>query len=296
MNLNMILKTVEAGLKIGGRLAIKHLPTILTAVGTVGVVAGTVMAAKKAPEAHEELQAVKDEWNGLEDKEKRSKSDYIFKLVRVGTRYYGIVALVVGGSVVCFWVANHLNLKRLGAALAAAKISADYAKDLEEQIKKDGGENKLTKMRDEINIEKMRQKPIDIDTSGINHLFAECPVWDPITKHWMVSSADRIRKAKRMAEEELRQQLKEGSAYAFVPYSDFLDWCGMDISGPYIQDDGGSYLGFAVEALNGIKPDRIDELVENAVGVEWTVDSKDGDIPVLALKYVNPPKYQIWAI
>ncbi len=81
--------------------------------------------------------------------------------------------------------------------------------------------------------------------------------------------------------------------YAFYPYSDFLEDCGYEAKGPYIQQDAGQFLGFVVEdtAANEYSPDELHRVCEDAVDVDWTSDMKDGVIPVLALKYGNPPRY-----
>ena len=286
MNLNLALKA-------GGKFVTKNLPTILTAVGTVGVIFGTVLAAKKAPEAQKELQEIKDKWQAQEDAEKRDKVEYTWRLVKCGSRYYGIVAIVIGGSIVCFWVANHLNLKRLAAALAAAKVSSDYAKDLEDQIRKEGGEGKLTKIKDEINAGKIRETPCDIDTTKLNHVIGETPVYDPISENWYPTTAERIRRAVLMVKEDLADQLLSGEKYAFVAFSEFREWAGLVKDGnPSHAQNFSNQFGFAIMLKDTAKPSQIHELVDEAVGVDFTAEIMEGCVGGLALKYRNPPKYQ----
>lgn len=296
MSLNTIGKTIGIGMRLGSKFIVKHLPTILTAVGTVGVCVGTVMAAKKAPEAKVELDKVKAEWEAKPDQEKTNgnKADYVFKLVRVGTRYYGIVIAIVGGSIVCFWVANHINLKRLSAAMLAAKISSEQLKDLENKIREKDGDKTLQQMKDEINMEKMKKSPIDKNmVSSLNYTIGECVVWDPIMKHPFPSSAEKIRRAIAMVKEDLTEQLIDGETYAFTSYSDFLEWAGCDISGPVYDSDAGTYLGFAINSLGkDVSLNDIHQLVNDAVDVSWTSAMLEGEVPMLALKYGNPPRYQ----
>lgn len=294
MTINAVVKTVEAGLKFGGKLAVKHLPTILTAVGSAGVIFGVVRTAKKAPEAHAKIQEAIDEWNAQPDKEKRSKVEYVWRLVKIGAKYYGVICLVIGGSIVCFWIANHINIKRLLAAVAAAKVSSDYAADLENQIKKNGGDKALNDIKDKINAEKIQTDPLpqNMDISKLNGMIGECPVWDPIMKQWMISSADRIRAARARCVDELVQQMAEGEPWAFVPYSDFLEYAGWRNNGPHCGNyDAGTYLGFGLHLPVDLDHASLREAAEEAIGVNWTAALKDGIVPVLALRYDNPPVY-----
>lgn len=291
MNLNTALKAVQGTLKVGEKLIVKHLPTILTAVGSVGVVAGVILTAKKAPDAHKEFVDVKAKKDGMD------KANYVWQCVKVGARYYGIVALVVGGSVVCFWLANHINLTRLGAALAAAKVSSDYAKDLEDQIKKNGGDKALTDMKDEINAEKIRDQPFPegFDASKLNHVIGETPVWEPVSRDWYVSTVHKILYAQEMVRADLAKQLREGQVYAFSPICDFLEYAGMDLKGPSTSEDSVNYLGFAVDVSSiatNLAEDEIEVLCERACKVDWTSVVKDNMVGALVLKYEEPPKYR----
>ena len=295
MNFNMLLKAARIGLKTGGKWAVKHLPTILTAVGSIGVAAGTVMAAKKAPEAEKELSKIKAEWEAIPENERQnySKADYIFKLVRVGTKYYWCVCLVVGGSIACFWIANHINLTRLMAALTAGKLASDRVKDLENEIKGEGGDGKLEKINDKINARKIREHPCDIDPSKLNHVIGETPVFDPVSEGWYATTAENIRRAVLLTKEDLADQLLSGEKYAFVPFNDFREWAGlMRYNLPATAQSFGDKFGFGVMLNDSAKPSDIHDLVDNAISVDLTSAIMDGCIGGLALKYGQPPKYQ----
>lgn len=282
MNVKTIVTTVRAGAKVGGRWVVKHLPTILTTIGSAGVITAIVMTAKKAPAAKAELDEIKEEWDETEEKEKQNKADYIFKLVRVGVKHYWMVALVVGGSISCFWFANHVNLKRLSAALTAAAISRENLKELENKIVEMDGEKKLTKLKDEISKDKVEKSDLDLDNIwGVGeHL-----CYDSIGKHYFMSDIDKIKKAERMVKEDLREQLRRGDNYAFVPLSDFLNWCG-DNSG------FGDLLGFQVEAIGyDLSEDDVNNLVEEAIDISGGSALKDGSIPVFVINYDVTPKY-----
>ena len=92
---------IQSGLKLAkhsGKYLVKILPWVLCGVGTVGVTSAIVLTAKKTPDAKEELDEAKEEWENLPDKENRVKADYIVKLVRIGAKHYWVVIAVATGS------------------------------------------------------------------------------------------------------------------------------------------------------------------------------------------------------
>ena len=297
MSLSTVTKTVGIGLRVGSKFVIKHLPTLLTALGSMGVVAGTVMAAKQTPEAKVEFDEAKAEWEAKPEAEKTSgnKADYIFRIVKIGSKYYLLVGLVIAGSIICFWVANHINLKRIAVLSTGLAATSEQLKDLEKKVREKDGDKALQKMKDEINSEKLKEAQIDPSIGKkLNMTIGECVIWDPIMKHPSAGTAEQVRRATAMVKEDLTEQLMGGEKYAFVCHSDFLSWCGFDIHGPVYDSDAGEYLGFGVNAPNDLSISNIHALVDDAVDISWTADMLDGEIPVLALKYGNPPKYQIY--
>ena len=288
MSVSTVLKAVKLGVSVGGKWVVKNLPTIITAVSSVGVVAGTVMAVKKAPEAEKELNEVKQEWKDLPDKEKRSKADYIFKLVRVGTRYYWMVCLVIGGSLIGFWIANHLNLKRIAAAVAAAKISQDNLKDLENKIREKEGDKKLKEMKEEIGQDKAKEA--FKDPAGRPPCSSpEVLMWEPIGGHKFVGDYEKVRVAVSKVKEELESQLDDGENYAFVSLNEFLS----EFNAP--QCEYGELLGFSVQLPNhkiDMSRKSINELIDNAISVGVaSILLDDGFTPATSLVYHVPPKY-----
>lgn len=282
MKIKTMAMTLRAGAKLGLRWTAKNLPTILTIIGTAGVITGTIAAAKAAPEAKDELDAAKLEWEINEEDEGRTKSEYVFRLVRIGTKHYWVVALIIGGSIACFWFANHINLKRLGAALTVAAVSRENLKDIENKILELDGEKKLNKIKDEVAKDRINNADLDLDNVyGVGeHL-----CYDPIGRHYFMSDIEKIKRAERMVKEELRDQLKKDPSYAFVHLSDFLNWCG-DNSG------FGDLLGFQVEPQGyDISPKDIDNLVDEAIDISGSSALKDGSIPVFVIGYDVTPKY-----
>lgn len=293
MSLSAITKTIGTGARVGGKLFVKYLPTILTAFGTAGVIYGTIRAVKKAPEAHDEFQKVKNEWDSQPDKEKRDKVEYAWRLVKVGARYYGVVALIIGGSIVCFWVANHMNLKRLTAALAAAKVSSDYAKDLEDQIKKNGGDKALNEIKDNISADKIQTHPCDIHSSSLNTIIGETPIYDPISERWYPDTVERVKRAELMVKTELSDRLLNGEPYAFVSFNEFREWAGLRTDNVMTTETAyGDNFGFGVAITDKTRPKDIPALVDSAIAIDFTPGTIGNTVGGLILRYDVQPSYR----
>ena len=259
---------IDAALKLakcGGKLLIKHAPTILTAVGTIGVGIGVILTAKKAPEAKEELQEVKDEWDAVEDKEKRNKADYIFKLVRVGAKHYWVVALVISGSIACFWVANHISLKRLMSALTAAGLANKSKEELEEKIKELDGEKHLNKIKDEIDKDTIQNNPPKegsiVDTGLGMHL-----CYEPITGRYFYSNIERIKQAVITCREYLQ---KDG----YLALNDWFNELRLDTT------DVGNFLCWTADTIDDI----------NNFDVSFSSQLTQESAPVLVIRYDTNP-------
>ena len=220
MTVGNIIGLAKTGSKILARGAVKHAPTILTGIGTVGVIAAVILAAKKAPDAKEELDGEKAKWEATEDKEKRVKADYIFKLVRIGAKYYWVVVAVATGAIVCFWSANRINLKRLASAITAAGLGNKAREEIEAKIKELDGDKHLEKIKNEIDADRIRNNPPVQDgifDTGLGlHL-----CYEPITGRYFYSNIERVKKAVIICRDYLQ---KDG----YLSLNDWFNEVGLD--------------------------------------------------------------------
>ena len=276
--LQTLLKLGMKGAKYGRRIAVKHLPTILTAAGTIGVGIGVWQTAKKAPEAKEALDKVKEEWDAIEDQEKRVKADYYFKRIRVGAKYFWVVFLIIGGSITCFWIANRVSLKRLTSALTAAGLSAKAKEELENKIKELDGDKHLQKIKDEISSDALKAAP-PVDQT-IECRPGESWFYEPGSRQYFRSSYERIRQTRNNIRDALEEMIfEDGNNAACVPVNEFL----MDIGAA--PCDFGKDLCFAVEIKGkDISKKDLRELVNDACEIGFTSDFKDG-VPVGVIRY-----------
>lgn len=284
MNFSTILKGFKMSAKYGGKLAVKHLPGILTTVGTAGIIGAIILTAKKAPDAKKELDEEKEKWEAIPDKENRVKADYIFKRIRIGAKHYWIVAIVAGGAITCFWLANHISFKRLMSALTAAGLSAKTKEELEEKIKELDGDKHLKKVKDEIAKDKLREAP-DIDPNK-DYGPGESWFYEPGSRQYFRSNYEQIRQAVNEVRKSLKRQIIDGNRYAFVAASELL----MDIGAESCEF--GDDLGFAIEIDESrtITEGMLEEMVEDACRLNFTSDFKNG-IPVGVIMYDCPLKH-----
>lgn len=261
--LDSMLKMAKLGLKVGGKHIIKKAPTILTAVGTVGVCAALYLTAKKTPDAKEALNEVKDEWDAIEDKEKRNKADYIFKLVRVGAKHYWVVIAVASGSIACFWIANRISFKRLMSAVTALSLATKSKEELEDKIKELDGEKHLKKIREEIDADRVKKDPPVqdriIDTGLGMHL-----CYEPITGRYFYSNIERIKRAVIVCRDYLQ---KDG----YLALNDWFNALDLDTT-----DQNLCWTADNLEEVNDFDISFSSQLTSESV-------------PVLVIRYdVNP--------
>lgn len=262
-----IINGVVKGFKYGGRAVVKHLPTLLTATGTVGVIAGVVIAINKAPDAKKELDEEKANWDAIEDKEKRNKSDYIFRRVKIGAKHYWLVFVVIGGAVTCFWIANHVSLKRLTQALTAAGLSAKAKEELEAKIRELDGDKHLQKVKDEIDADRVKNNP-PVEGSIINTGYGTHLCYEPITGRYFYSNIERIRQAVIMCRDYLQKD-------SYLSLNDWFNEIGLDST--ELSD-----LCWIAHSIN--------EVNEFDISFSSTL-TKEGT-PVLVLRYEVTPRME----
>lgn len=168
--------------------------TILTVVGSAGVVATAVMTAKATPKAMRLLEQAKEE-----------KGEDLTKLevVQVAGPAY-IPAVVTGvATIVCIFGANALN-KRQQAALTSAYALLDQSyKDYKKKVKEVYGEEAHEKIKQELAKDNEEKKNILVSEG--NHLF-----YDMYSDRYFESTMAKV----KTAEYEINRILNlKGYAY-----------------------------------------------------------------------------------
>lgn len=198
----------------------KNASTILTYVGSAGVIATSVMAAKSTPKALALLENAKNE-----------KEEDLTKLEKVkiaGPAY--IPAIIMGAStIVCIFGANALN-KRQQAALMSAYVLLDNSyKDYKKKIAELYGEDTVDEIKEEIVKDEYEENPYQVEAG--KQLF-----YDDFSQRYFESTTENVLRA----EHELNKMLATNYE---VCLNEFYELLGID------RVDYGDYLGWSTGEL-----------------------------------------------
>lgn len=212
-------------------VVVKNSPTILAAVGGIGVVASVVSASKAGVKVKEDLEKAREE------KQEQSVDDEIDisfseKAVIYAKAYAPTAALVVATEL-CIFGSNHINQKRL-AALSAAYIlkEADF-KEYKKYVEETIGGKKAQEIKDSLiqkHINDIPQTPENTVNPNIPRSLKLDLWFDETSKRYFYSNVEYVRKAEIEANAQLQ---KDG----FVSVNDIYAQLGLDTV-PLMENDG----------------------------------------------------------
>lgn len=270
VSVDTIIKGAKYGLRHGGKILVKFAPELLTGVGTAGVIAAIIFTAKKTPDAKKELDEAQEEWEEIDDKEKRVKADYIFKRVRIGVKHYWVVIVIAAGAITCFWLSNRISFKRFMSALTAAGIANKTKEELENKIKELDGEKHLTKLREEIDADRVMNNP-PIQDQIINTGLGMHLCLEPISGRYFYSNIERIKRAVINCRDMLQK-------YGYLSLNDWYNELNLDTT--------EQQLCWSVSSIEEV----------NSFDISTSSQLTPDGIPVLVIRYdINPTmEYRDW--
>lgn len=204
---------------IGKQFVVKNAPTIMTVIGGIGFVATIFETADRVPKAKAALNKAAWTEEGYPPKELsvRDKAKIVAPIV------WPVAACGIF-SLSCFFMANHVNLKRTAAALAAYRISEDSLKGLKEAAIKTVGEKKTEEILDTQDADKVRksqpQESTIIITGGGDQL-----CYDSLSGRYFRSTIEKI----RQAQNEVNYRLNREDWMSLNEFYDYLDLPSIDI-------------------------------------------------------------------
>lgn len=151
----------------------KHSPEILSAIGVVATIGGVVWACKATVDAADDIkecqqdvaeikQAVKDEIVTKKEGTKRIWAARVNCVKSVGVKYVGPVVLV-GGGLYLQQKGRSIQGKRLNSLAAAYTALESRYKLLEDNVRRDYGEEELNRLKYGIHSEKGTVRRVDSD-------------------------------------------------------------------------------------------------------------------------------------
>lgn len=198
----------------------KNASTILTYVGSAGVIATSVMAAKSTPKALALLENAKNE-----------KEEDLTKLEKVkiaGPAY--IPAIIMGASTIaCIFGANALNQRQQAALMSAYALLDNSYKDYKKKLAELYGEDTVDEIKEEIVKDKYEENPYQVEAG--KQLF-----YDDFSQRYFESTTENVLRA----EHELNKMLATNYE---VCLNEFYELLGID------RVDYGDYLGWSTGEL-----------------------------------------------
>ena len=210
----------------------RHGATVLTCIGSVGVVATTVSAVKATPKAIRLLEEAK--------KEKGEELTKVEKIKMAGPKYIPTVLLGVG-TLVCIFGANVMNKKQQAAMVSAYTLLDSSYKEYKQKLKELYGEEAHENIVNAIAIEEAREVGITAECLCSNSCLTDdeaCgdPVlfYDEWSNRYFESTIEQV----IVAEYHINRNFV---LRGFVILNEFYEFLGLD------PTDYGSELGWTVE-------------------------------------------------
>lgn len=193
--------------------------TILTCVGSFGVIATTISAAKATPKAIRLLE------NAEKEKEEKLTK---FEALKVACPVYFPTVLLACSTIVCIFGANVIN-KRTQASLtsAYALLNESYEK-YKSKVAEMYGDDADTKIRNSIAIDKAKQE------KQMVFYGEELMFYDEYSDRFFYRTMDEV----RYAEYHFNRNF---ALRGYATLNEFYDFLGL----PHI--DGGDSLGWSIE-------------------------------------------------
>lgn len=235
-------------------------PTILSALGAVGVVSTGVLAAKAAPEAKKEVDL-----DILNNGEPKTKLESAGRKIKVTWKLYAPAVIAGSCAIICIAMAQNENLKRQAALIGAYSISTEAFKDYREKAEEALGKKKSAMVNADISEQKIKDNPPSKNTVFVTS-GGDTLCYDAFSGRYFRSDVESIRAA-------VNEFNKDLITHSYASLNDFYG--KLEI--PYSVV--GEEMGWTV-----------DKLLE----VEFDSVLSEENQPCLALRYTVDPTRSYW--
>lgn len=213
------VEMIKSGIKTGGTILKKYLPSILIGMGIGGMFAGTYVAVKATPEAHEAFERQREDEEQIAEAMGREPKKDIWARTKIVAKYYWSTGLILMTSAGCIVWANSVHLKREAALLAAAHMSQQNFEDLKNKIIELDGKKKYDKINDSLAQDKLDKNPTD-DKTIIFSGQGEHLCYDAWSGRYFYTDIEKVRRA----EVEMNRNLLLDNYFSL---NDFYDLVGL---------------------------------------------------------------------
>lgn len=206
--MNNLLRSTQGFIKRNGS-------TILTCVGSAGVVATAVTAVKATPKAWTRLELAKEE---------KGEDLTTLEVVKVAGPAYIPSVLVGMSTIACIFGANILNKRQQAALMSAYALLDNGYKDYKKKVKDLYGEESHHEIVNEI----AKDKYEDVEPQDGKELF-----YDEFSGRYFHAHRNALREAEYQLNKDLQM---DGCIYL----NEYFDILGLE------QTDYGDYLGWSL--------------------------------------------------
>lgn len=213
------VEMIKSGIKTGGMILKKYLPSILIGAGIGGMFVGTYVAVKKTPEAHEELEEQREDEERVAEMMDREPKKDIWARTKIIAKYYWSTGLILVSSAGCILWANSIHLKREAALIALAAANRKELETFKEKVLELDGEKKLTKINDAVAQEELNKNPSE-DKTVIFTGKGEHLCYDSWSGRYFMTDIEKVRRA----EVEMNRNLLLDNYFSL---NDFYDLVGL---------------------------------------------------------------------
>ena len=233
----------------------KHSSTILTCLGSAGVVATAVLAVKATPKALQLIEEAKQE-----------KQDELstIETIKVAWKPYIPAAALGLASITCIIGASAVNYKRNAALATAYAISERTLIKYRDKVIETIGEKKEKEIKEKIAQDGVDNKRVSdsqvIITSKGNTLFM-----DGVSGRYFRSDLDKINKVVN----ELNRRMTYEN---YISLDDFYTELGLD------STSNSSYLGWNLD--------------DGLIALDISTCLADNDEPCIVIDYKVAPRYE----
>lgn len=253
MNLKAIFDITKKGV-------IDNAPTILTALGAVGVISTAVLAVKATPIANDCILKDLEENGDYED-----RWDKFSRVLKVTWRPYSTTAISAIGAIVCIAAAQRTNLRRQAAVIGAYTLSQETLREYREEAQEMLGRKKSQELDGNVAAKKTKKKPYkESNTVIIGN--GEAIIYDAFSGRYLKGDIEMVRKAVN----DFNQAL---IANSYASLNTFYELLGME------QTQMGEEFGFKDSAL---------------LDIEFDAHLDENNHPCLLMRYEVYPSRDYW--
>lgn len=242
------------------KFVIDNSPTILSAIGAMGVVSTAVLTAKAAPKA-----AIDVSNDILENGAPKTRMESAMRTIKITWRHYAPAVVSGISAIVCIAAAQKTNLKRQAALIGAYSVSNEAFKEYRERAEDLLGKKKSGELNSEI-LEKKLEKNPPTKTNVIVSSGGDMLCYDTFSGRYFKSDVETIRAA-------VNEFNKDLIVHSYASLNDFYG--KLDIPFSVVGDE----LGWTV-----------DKFLE----VEFDSALAENNTPCLAIRYTVDPIRSYW--